>query len=56
MLDLEIIPNMPELIQEKKKVEEFLRRVKSLTKMQGREKEIGLDELRKQIRTENYDR
>lgn len=56
MLDLEIIPNMPELIQEKKKVEEFLRRVQELTKMQGREKEIGLDELRKQIRTENYDR
>ena len=56
MLDLEIIPNMPELIQEKKKIEEFLRRVQELTKMQGREKEIGLDELRKQIRTENYDR
>ena len=59
MLDLEIIPNMPELTQEKKKIEEFLRKTQEAIKMQGREKEIGLDELRKQIRTENnenYDR
>ena len=59
MLDLEIIPNMPELIQENRKIEEFLRKTREVIKMQGREKEIGLDELRKQIRTENnenYDR
>ena len=59
MLDLEIIPNVPELIQEKKKIDEFLRKSQELAKMQGREKEVGLDELRKQIREEkgeNYNR
>ena len=59
MLDLEIIPNMPELIQEKKKIDEFLRKSQELVKMQGKEKEVGLDELRKQIREEkgeNYNR
>ncbi len=59
MLDLEIIPNMPELIQEKKKIEDFLRKTQELIRMQGREKEVGLDELRKQMRettNENGDR
>ena len=53
MLDLEIIPNMPELIQENRKIEEFLRKTQEVIKMYGKEKEVGLDELRKQIRKEN---
>ena len=52
MLDLEIIPNVPELEKEKKKVEEFLRRTQENIRMHGEEKEAGLDELRKQIREE----
>ena len=52
MLDLEIIPNMPELIQENRKIEEFLRKTQEVIKMHGKEKEVGLDELRKQIRKE----
>ena len=52
MLDLEIIPNMPELIQEKNRIEEFLRKTQDVIRMHGKEKEVGLDELRKQIRKE----
>ena len=56
MLDLEIIPNMPELIQEKKKIDEFLRKTQDVIKMHGKEKEVGLDELRKQIRKETNEK
>lgn len=52
MLDLEIIPNMPELIQENRKIEKFLRKTQDVIKMHGKEKEVGLDELRRQIRKE----
>ena len=52
MLDLEIIPNMPELIQEKNRIEEFLRKTQDVIEMHGKEKEVGLDELRRQIRKE----
>ncbi len=40
MLDLEIIPNMPELIQENRKIEEFLRKTQEVIKMHGKEKKL----------------
>ena len=53
MLDLKIIPNVPQLVKEKKKIEGLLRKTQEFVKMQGRKKEKGLDELRRQIRKGN---
>ena len=50
MLDLEVIPNKRKLEKEFGKVQKFLYRAQSLYRMKGAKKEVGLDELRDEIR------
>lgn len=55
MLDLIIEPNVEKLIQEKEKISMLLEKTKELISMRGKEKEEGLDKLRRTIREDLKD-
>ena len=57
MLSMQIEPEIEKLEQEEKHVAELLKRLKEIERLKGKEKEEGLEELRKQIRSggESYD-
>ena len=50
MLDVIIIPEVEKLEEEKEKIDMLLSRVRETIKMTGTPKEIGIDELRRNIR------
>lgn len=52
MIDLEIIPDLERISEEKKKIDSLLMRTQEMASMQGVEKEEGLDEMREKIREE----
>ena len=55
LLDLVLEPNVEALIQENEKTQELLERIREMLIMKGKEKEEGLDELRRTIRADLED-
>jgi hypothetical protein len=50
MMDLEIVPNLEKLKEEQLKIEALLAKVKDKARLEGTEKEEGLDNMRNEIR------